>query len=542
MGSVTPIEKLKPPASIFRFRRTLAFQVSVVMLVSWSLLLLGSFWGNYRALEGALSGNARTTIAQTSQLLNLAISAASSQQGGDLRTIEAFLNEIVTGSGKSGIVYVVVQRSDGSTPLTAGMSVATLPVADGSDNFEGCAMRGICHIRNSILLFGSEVGFLQYGLATETAVDALARANAKSLTITIGVTLMIFAAIAVGGLGVARRIARLNRASNAIAKGNYSVRVKVDGSNELSDLSSNFNHMADSIEASIAEISGLKEGLEARVRERTEALNASNELLAANVAKLESAREQLVKSEKLASLGALVAGVSHELNTPIGNALVAATTVHQKTVDFAATVAQDKVSRKALETFLAASIEGNVLVERALRRAVDLISSFKMVAVDQASERRRVFNLAQTVGEVIKTLTYLRKLDNQHIQVDVDEALEMDSFPGPLVQVLSNLFENALTHAFVDREEGYMKLSAKLVAPARVCIAFSDNGRGIAPEHLKHVFDPFFTTRLGRGGSGLGLNIVNNIVEGLLGGSIRVESQIGVGTRFTIDLPLVAPH
>ncbi|MBI2749486.1 MAG: HAMP domain-containing protein [Burkholderiales bacterium] len=542
MASTSQAETHGLSARLIRLSRTLTFRLSVVILVSWSLMLLGGYVGNHRALERALSGSVRTTIGQTSQLLNATISAASNQQGGDLRTMEAFFEEVVTGAGTSGIVYVVVARSNGTAALVAGISADALPVADGVDGFDGCAVRGICHVRDPILLFGSEVGFLQYGLATQTAMDALAQANAASLAVMTGVTLLVFAAIAVAGLRVARRIARLNRASKKIAAGDYTTRVKVDGFDEMSDLSANFNHMADAIQASMAEISGLKEWLEVRVIERTGELNATNELLMANVAQLNSAREQLVKSEKLASLGALVAGVSHELNTPIGNALVTATTVRQMTVEFATTLAQDKVSRRSLEGFMQNVLDGSTLTESALRRAADLICSFKLVAVDQASERRREFELAQTIRDVIQTHRSLRKFISYRIDMDVDDGIQMDSFPGPLFQVLSNLIENAWIHAFEKMDDGVIRLSARLTTPGRVCIELSDNGCGITPEHIKRIFDPFFTTKLGRGGSGLGLNIVNNIVEGLLGGSVHVESQVGSGTRFVLDLPLVAPH
>ncbi len=541
MGVQPTPEKSYSRSVLPGFWRTLTFRISVVLVVSWGILLAGSYFGNYQALEQTLTANIHTTIGQTSQLLNTAISAASNQQGGDLRTLEAFFREVVSDAEKNGIVYVVVVKEDGATQLVAGAKALPLPAPDAGDAYESCAVRGLCHIRNSILLFGSEVGFVQYGLATQSSMDALQRVNTASLAIAGAATLLIFLAIALAGIGVARRVARLNRASREIARGNYSIRVKIDGSDELSDLSANFNTMADSIASNIAEISGLTVGLEARVQARTEELNASNRLLAANVAQLESAREQLVKSEKLAGLGALVAGVSHELNTPIGNALVAATTVHQKAKEFAAAVAQNNVSRKDLGNFVNTALEGADLTERSLRRAADLISSFKMVAVDRASERRRVFDLAGTVQDVLTTYYFLRKLHPESIDVAIEEGITMDSFPGPLVQVLSNLIDNALTHAFGPSENGKMVLRAAIERPGHIRIEFSDNGRGISQQHLKRVFDPFFTTKLGHGGSGLGLNIVNNIVEGVLGGSIRLESEIGRGSLFVLDLPCVAP-
>ncbi len=307
----------------------------------------------------------------------------------------------------------------------------------------------------------------------------------------------------------------------------------------LKDAKGRTDELNAKLELRVAEISKLTESLEVRVQERTEALKASNELLAANIAQLSSTREQLVKSEKLAGLGALVAGVAHELNTPIGNALVAATTVHQKTAEFQALLHTNKISRKGLEEYFRDALEGNTLAEQSLRRAADLITSFKQVAVDQSSERKRSFDLAQTAREVASSFVYSLRVAHQTLDIQIPDGIVMDSYPGPLGQVLINLITNAQVHAFGHAPDGEMRLTAAIRDQHRVRIEFSDNGSGIAEQHIKRIFDPFFTTKLGQGGSGLGLSVVNNIVEGLLGGTIRVESQLGAGTLFVVDLPLV---
>jgi signal transduction histidine kinase len=250
----------------------------------------------------------------------------------------------------------------------------------------------------------------------------------------------------------------------------------------------------------------------------------------------------LVKTEKLAGLGALVAGIAHELNTPIGNALVAVTTIHQRSAEFAKLVSQEKITKKALNSFVRDSLEGSELSEVSLRRAATLISSFKQVAVDQSSEWRRQFDLAKMVSEVSDTFNYAIKRSAQRLEIDIADGIGMDSYPGPLGQVVSNLINNSLIHAFEDRADGKMRVHAISTQNGRAIIEYSDNGCGIAEAHIKRIFDPFFTTRMGRGGSGLGLSIVNNIVEGLLGGTIRVESSPGHGTLFVIDIPLVAPE
>jgi signal transduction histidine kinase len=299
--------------------------------------------------------------------------------------------------------------------------------------------------------------------------------------------------------------------------------------------------MADAIERKVRQISAFNDELEASVEQRTKELQLSNHLLQSNIAHLSNAREQLVKKEKLAGLGALVAGIAHELNTPIGNALVAVTTLHQRSADFAKLVSQEKITKKTLNTFVSDSLEGSEISEASLRRAATLISSFKQVAVDQSSEWRRQFDLAKTVSEVSGTFNYAIKRRAQQFEINIADGIVMDSYPGPLGQVMSNLINNSMIHAFENRTDGKIRISGISTHKGRAIIEYSDNGCGIPEAHLKRIFDPFFTTRLGSGGSGLGLSIVNNIVEGLLGGTIRVESSQGYGTLFVIDVPLVAP-
>jgi signal transduction histidine kinase len=174
-------------------------------------------------------------------------------------------------------------------------------------------------------------------------------------------------------------------------------------------------------------------------------------------------------------------------------------------------------------------------------RASELIQSFKQVAVDQSSERRRIFNLAETIKETLLTLKHTFKNTPFLIETRVADNIVMDSFPGALGQVITNLLNNALIHGFEGCDHGTMKISADQVSAESISIRFSDDGNGIDETNIKHIFDPFFTTKFGQGGSGLGLNVVDNIVHRILGGSISVDSELGVGTEFTIEIPIKAP-
>ena len=287
----------------------------------------------------------------------------------------------------------------------------------------------------------------------------------------------------------------------------------------------------------------LNVNLERRVSERTEELLQTNADLVKTMDTLRRAQEELLQSEKLASLGSLVAGVAHELNTPIGNALVTASAMAEHIDELSKAHSAGQLKKVALDQFLVNMNQGAALTQRSLTRAAELVAGFKQVAVDQASERRRKFELATVVSEVTETLRPSIRRSGVGLEVDIAEQLMMDSFPGPLGQVLINLINNSVVHGLEGRSDGEVIVSsAPTKDPAQVCLVVSDNGVGIHPDHLGLIFDPFFTTKLGRGGSGLGLSISHRIVTRILGGQIAVHSTVGQGTRFEITLPLVAPN
>ncbi len=277
----------------------------------------------------------------------------------------------------------------------------------------------------------------------------------------------------------------------------------------------------------VEELRRYREHLEERVAERT--------------AELRQAMTQLVQSEKLAALGHLVAGVAHELNTPLGNARVVAGSLGEELRVFATAVDSGALRRSQVDAFLNRNREAVDLLERNTARAADLIGHFKQVAVDQTSMRRRRFNLRQTVEELLTTLYPQFKRTAHRIEVDIPPELELDSYPGPLEQVIANLVGNSFTHGFTGVEAGLVRISATLLGPEQVQIDCTDNGVGIPETILKRIFEPFFTSRLGQGGSGLGLYIVYNLTTGILGGTIQVHSASMKGAVFTLTLPRTGP-
>jgi len=281
--------------------------------------------------------------------------------------------------------------------------------------------------------------------------------------------------------------------------------------------------------------------LERRVAERTAQLENANASLASSLNALKQTRDEMVHLETMASLGSMVAGISHELNTPLGNALTVSTALQDQVREFRHQLHDAPMTRHALDDFLDDLVQGGGLVTRSLQRAAELVTSFKQVAVDQSSERRRRFALDELVNDVLSTLRPMLRQHPVELKVLLDKGITLDSFPGPLGQVIVNLVQNALLHGLDGASRGVIRVEALAADEDRVELRIADDGRGINPEHLPRIFDPFFTTRLGNGGSGLGLSIVHRIVTNILGGTIRVNAAPGEGASFRILLPRTAP-
>ncbi|UUX51696.1 PAS domain S-box protein [Nisaea acidiphila] len=253
---------------------------------------------------------------------------------------------------------------------------------------------------------------------------------------------------------------------------------------------------------------------------------------------LELAQDELVQSEKMASLGGLVAGVAHEINTPVGTAVTAATHVREETMKIRAALANNAVGRAQFDGYLSVADEGTRIIESNLHRAAQLIRSFKQVAVDQSSEERRAFNVDSYLRETVDSLRpQLTNYPKVGLDLETDADVRINSFPGAFAQVLSNLFVNALAHGFDSDGSGTISIRT-IRLDDQVRLTFEDDGQGMDADTRMHIFEPFFTTKRGSGGSGLGMHIVYNLVTTQLSGTIRCFSNPGEGTRFDITLPL----
>ena len=256
---------------------------------------------------------------------------------------------------------------------------------------------------------------------------------------------------------------------------------------------------------------------------------------------LRETQNSLIEAEKLAALGRLVAGVAHEVNNPVGISLTVASSLERKTALFAAEVARGDLRRSSLNDFLETSRDASSQLVANLNRAAELITSFKQVAADRNYSDQRVFDLGDLTEQVVMSLRPGLRKHHLTLNVDCQPNLTMNSYPGPYGQVLTNLFLNAVAHAFPDGKPGAVDIQVRESGKDNVEVIFSDNGCGMSLDVRRRAFDPFFTTRRDQGGTGLGLHIVYSIVTNRLGGRLDLDSEPGGGTRIQIILPRVAP-
>jgi len=285
------------------------------------------------------------------------------------------------------------------------------------------------------------------------------------------------------------------------------------------------------------EILLLNDQLEEKVTERTAALTESNTQMSETVEKLKRTQQTLVESEKMASLGSLVAGIAHEINTPIGISVTAASFLQEEVDNLKDKLTEEKISRSYLNGLIERFNESTRLLNNNLTRAADLISSFKQVAVDQSSEACYSFKLKENVEQVVTSLKHKIKQSRTQISITCPEELTIYSFPGSFVQIYSNLIINSIIHGF-HNWEGPRKIFINIeLQEETLVIDYRDTGRGIPDDMTERIFDPFVTSKRGSGGSGLGTHIVYNIISQLFKGDIQYVLEEKEGTHFIMRIP-----
>ena len=381
---------------------------------------------------------------------------------------------------------------------------------------------------------GDYLGKVRLTYSLQKAKD---RAHDETRQLSIIIIAQLFFSVLVVSIALRKRIMlpirKMHDAAHNMSQGDLKTPIIPIHDDELGVLAQQFETMRHALENSF-------DMLEQRVQRRTQALSDLNLELKGTLDRLQHTQDNLIQSEKLAALGSLVAGVSHELNTPIGNGLTVATTLEDQCKQFDKAI-NEGITRSAFTEFIDNFQEGVGIVVRNLGQASELVVSFKQIAVDQTSAQRRKFAVRSLMQEAIVTITPAFKRTPYKVKLTCDTEAKLDSYPGPLVQVITNLVNNAVTHGFDGLDYGDVLVSV-YEKEGRVCISVNDNGLGIPEENRHKLFDPFFTTKLGEGGSGLGLHITHNIVTNILGGRLDVTSAIGSGTTFTVDIPLEAPQ
>jgi len=311
--------------------------------------------------------------------------------------------------------------------------------------------------------------------------------------------------------------------------------------NEHGDVTSKVLVLHDLTEVVAAKnnLEAANETLERRVEERTINLQETNAQLKESLSSLAEAQEQLVHSEKMAALGGLVAGISHEINTPVGIGVTSATNIEEKMKSLEDSFLSGKLTKREFESTMEHTRKGLDILIANLNRASDLIKSFKQVAVDQSSDEFRHVDVREYFDEIIMSLH--PKLKNTNIQLinEAPESIVVYTNPGALYQIISNLIVNSVVHAFDDSQEDERIVIDAIRDGEELVVEYSDNGKGVDEDALVKIYEPFYTTKRGQGGSGLGMNVVYNLVTTSLNGRIDIDSHPGEGLKVSIKLPVM---
>ena len=361
-------------------------------------------------------------------------------------------------------------------------------------------------------------------IAGGTAADTALRDNMKSTAVNLaGSTLVLIVLVILIAIWMAsylsQKLGWLNDGFHRFRVGEKDFRFSFKYKDEITSLAGTFNEMADALNANMNE------------------LQESNRQLQKALSDLQSATDQMIQSEKLAALGSLVAGIAHEVNTPLGISVTAASHLEELTKVLNTLFTAGTMKKSDLVNFIASNKETVQIILANLTRAANLIQSFKKIAVDQSSENWQMVELGAYLQDIVVSLTPKLKKTKIKVSIQCPKTLRINTMPGALSQILTNLVTNSLIHGFDAGQEGEITIAAEAGKRGGIVLTYADDGKGIAPENLDKIFEPFFTTARGQGGSGLGLHLVYNIVTRSLGGNIEASSMPGEGVRFTMTLP-----
>ena len=500
-------------SAIGAWRPASAKATLAVIVVVASTLLMGVFAaGSYWVTDKRLQAQRAERWAKMQRHLGQPV--AQAMWNFDLKGLNAVLGSELGGT----VLGLAVVDESGKLLTQVGLA---LPVAGGTLPVDAEMLS-----MDIPPVDGNPLGRVLVGWSDASLRDALNTTLLLALAQLIGVSLVLLAVVWVGmDRLIFKRVLQLQQAlDHAVGR---------DQSDEIVSLPATANDEFGAITRSINAIT-------ARLGDELEAGRESEEEARAALSNMENAQAGLVQAEKMAALGRLVAGVAHELNTPIGNIMMVASTQQDVSKKLSQSVASGGLTRTELTSLVGQIDEGSSLMLSSARRAAELIQNFKQVAVDQSTDQLRDFDLDRQIAEMLSVISHVLSKTPIKLVQHLEPGIAMHSYPGPLGQVLTNLVMNAVKHGFDDIRPGTITVACMRQGD-RACITVGDDGVGIPAENVGKIFDPFFTTKLGQGGTGLGLHISHNMVYGPLGGRMSVQSTAAAGTVFTLLLPLTAP-
>ncbi|WP_051275590.1 sensor histidine kinase [Aestuariibacter salexigens] len=490
----------------------------------------------------------KSDVITASQIIGIAY--AEQMQSGDVIELSNYQN--LPGSIPVKIIHLYDAALQ---PVAQFTNLSRSPVGDMSERKEELENPVITdtyiEVMTPVLIERDIVGYSYVRASTEQLEALISDAIIIAVVVLLLMLVLCFLLVMRLQERVTRPIENLVNLSQRVAKQkDYSARAVPTGITELNKLADGINVMLERMqdymlgqEQAEEEHRKLNASLEEKVNQRTLALKEANQELIQTLEKLHQFQRQMVQNEKMASLGDMVAGVAHEVNTPIGLGVTASTMMLDRLKSLDQEFQNKSLKASTLSKFINEGQENLNIIYRNLNRAAELISSFKQVAVDQSSEGNRTFSFAKLMDEILLSLRPRLKKVQHDVNVHCDENLFIETKAGPINQIMINLIMNSVIHGFENIEHGQIDIYVEMIGDNKLNIVYKDNGVGI-PEHLrKRIFDPFVTTKRGQGGSGLGMHLVYNLVTQALNGSISITSEEGAGVEFQIIFPVrrVAP-
>ena len=429
------------------------------------------------------------------------------------------------------VLLAIVYTADGHS--VASYNPHNLPIPSSVPQQKECIEKsgwfpwelGNLKITSDITQQNQKIGYLYIEKKTDRATDFILKLLRNVLLFS---TVLIFI-VYLSSRSLSKKILQpvlslADVAKNVAETKDYSVRVSHDAKNEITSLYDAFNYL-------LADTESLTTHLESHVASRTQELNDSLETL-------KKTQTQLVQSEKMASLGNLVSGVAHEVNTPLGNAITGGSIIVRETKELLRQIDEGSLKKSFMEQKLHILDETADLLLKSINQAANLIRSFKRISVDQSVEDKREFNLYEYLEEIL--LTFHNKLKKIPVTITIEGNHDfiIKSYPGVYAQIIINFVQNSLLHAFSTITENATITISFTVQNENLVLTYSDNGTGMDEHMRKTAFEPFTTTKRNAGGTGLGLNIVYNLITQKLHGSVELDSEPSKGVKLTLTLPI----